>query len=140
MYMVNNVDKYMREALKEAKKAFKKNEVPVGAVIVKDSKIIARGHNLRETKQDALSHAEIICIHRACKKLANWRLEGCTMYVTLYPCEMCIGAIKQSRINMVYYGAKDDKIESYDDNITTYYENKECSDILKEFFKQIRKK
>lgn len=138
--MVNNVDKYMKEALKEAKKAYKKDEVPVGAVIVKGDKIIARGHNLRETKQDVLAHAEIICIHRACKKLNNWRLEGCTMYVTLYPCNMCIGAIKQSRIDMVYYGAKDDKTDSYDDSITYYNENKECSEILKDFFKKLRRK
>ena len=138
--MVNNVEKYMNEALKQAKKAYEKDEVPVGAVIVKNGKIIARGYNLRETKQNALAHAEIICINKACKKLKNWRLEGCTMYVTLYPCKMCLGAIKESRLDMVYYGAKDDNITEFDNTVTTYLENKECSDILKFFFKQLRKK
>ena len=130
----------MNEALKQAKKAYEKDEVPVGAVIVKNGKIIARGYNLRETKQNALAHAEIICINKACKKLKNWRLEGCTMYVTLYPCKMCLGAIKESRLDMVYYGAKDDNITEFDNTVTTYLENKECSDILKFFFKQLRKK
>ena len=138
--MVNNVEKYMNEALKQAKKAYEKDEVPVGAVIVKNGKIIARGYNLRETKQNALAHAEIICINKACKKLKNWRLEGCTMYVTLYPCKLCLGAIKESRLDMVYYGAKDDKLTEFDNTVTTYLENKECSDILKCFFKQLRKK
>lgn len=83
--MVDNVDKYMIEAFKEAKKAYKKKEVPVGAIIVKEDKIISRAYNLRETKKNALAHAEILCINKACKKLKAWRLEGCKMYVTLYP-------------------------------------------------------
>lgn len=138
--MVNNVDKFMLEALKEAKKAYKKNEVPVGAVIVRDEKIIAKAHNLREFKQNSLAHAEIICINKACKKLKNWRLEDCVMYVTLYPCEMCIGAIKQSRISKIYYGAKDDKIECVQNDVFNYLESNECVDILKEFFIELRKK
>lgn len=132
------MDKYINEALKEAQKAYKKNEVPVGAVIVKDGKIIAKAHNLRETKKNSLAHAEIICINKACKKLRNWRLEGCEMYITLYPCQMCIGAIKQSRIDKVYYGAKDDKIECIDDENFKYVSSEECTNILKKFFKELR--
>lgn len=138
--MVNNVDKYLNEAYKEALKAYKKKEVPVGAIIVKDGKIIAKAYNLRETKNNTLAHAEILCINKACKKMKNWRLEDCTMYVTLYPCEMCMGAIRQSRIKKVYYGAKDDKIDIYDNKICEYIESNECINILKMFFKELRKK
>jgi tRNA(adenine34) deaminase len=130
----------MKEALKEANKAYLKKEVPVGAVIVKDGKIIARAHNLRETRQNAIAHAEILCIEKACKKINNWRLDDCIMYVSLYPCQMCIGAIKQSRISKVYYGAKDDKILMYDDKLCEYVESYECSNILKNFFKELREK
>lgn len=137
---MENVDKYLKEALKEAQKAYKKLEVPVGAVIVKEDKIIARAHNLRETKNNALAHAEIICINKACKKLGTWRLEDCKMYITLAPCQMCIGAIKQARINEVYIGALDDKNnEQLEDNVK-YIENKECSEILTQFFKELRNK
>ena len=97
--MVNKLNKYLKEAYEEAIKAYKKKEVPVGAIIVKDGKIIAKAHNLREIKKNSLAHAEIICINKACKKLRNWRLDNCVMYVTLYPCEMCMGAIKQSVID-----------------------------------------
>ena len=100
-------------------KAYKKLEVPVGAVIVKAGKIIAKAYNLRETKKNSLAHAEILCINKACKKLKNWRLEDCTMYVTLYPCEMCMGAIKQARIKKVYFGAYDDKINELITNLFT---------------------
>lgn len=134
------MDKYLKEAFKEAKKAYEKNEVPVGAVIVHNGKIIARGHNLRETKKNSLYHAEIICINKACKKLENWRLDDCIMYVTLYPCQMCIGAIKEARIKKVYYGAKDDKLETVDDDLCEYIESDECKEILKAFFKELRKK
>ena len=134
------MDKYLKEALKEAQKAYKKLEVPVGAVIVKEDKIIARAHNLRETKNNVLAHAEIICINKACKKLGTWRLEGCKMYITLAPCQMCMGAIKQARINEVYIGALDDKNnEQLEDNVK-YIENKECSEILTQFFKELRNK
>ncbi len=102
-------EKYMKAAIKEALKAELIDEVPIGAVIVHDGKIIARAHNLRETKQRSTAHAEILAIEKACKKLNSWRLEGCTLYVTLEPCPMCSGAILQSRIERVVYGAKDPK-------------------------------
>ncbi len=130
----------MNEALKEAKKAYIKKEVPVGAVIVKNGKVIAKAHNLREKKKNALAHAEILCINKACKKLRNWRLEDCEMYVTLYPCDMCMGAIKQSRISRVYCGALDDKNNNIDNNLCEYVSNEQCSEILKMFFKELRRK
>ena len=98
---------YMREAIAEAKKAAEIGEVPVGAVIVKGGEIIARAHNERETGKDATRHAEIIAIEKACKKLGGWRLIGCDMYVTLEPCPMCAGALVNSRMVRVIYGAKD---------------------------------
>ena len=101
--------KFMKAALKEAQKAYDKLEVPVGCVIVKDNKIIARAHNLKETKTDTTKHAEILAIQKASKKLKSWRLTDCDMYVTLEPCSMCAGAIIQSRLNKVYYGAYDEK-------------------------------
>lgn len=128
----------MEKAFKEAQKAYEKEEVPVGCVIVKDGKIIARAHNLRETKQNSLAHAEILAINKACKKINNWRLEGCELYVTLYPCSMCLGAIKESRISKVYYGA--DREQNTPDQICEYTENKECLDIIQEFFSKLRKK
>ena len=141
----------MNLALNEAKKAYKKLEVPIGAVIVKDGKIIARAHNLREKKQSSLAHAEIIAIKKACEKLESWRLDGAELYVTLEPCAMCAGAITQARIKKVYFGAKDEKngcvgsiANIFDDIKTThkveyeYIENKECSDILSNFFKELR--
>ena len=102
-------EKFMKEALKEARKAFQKDEVPIGAVIVKDGKIIARAHNLRETKKRATAHAEILAIEKACKKLEAWRLEGCDMYVTVEPCAMCAGAIINSRIKKVYIGTAEQR-------------------------------
>ncbi len=105
---MNELD-YMKEALAEAKKAAQTGEVPVGAVIVKDGEIIARAHNLRETEKNALCHAEIMAINEACKKLGGWRLSSCELYVTLEPCPMCAGAIVNSRIKRVVYGAKDAK-------------------------------
>ncbi len=145
------MNKYMEEALKEAKKAYDKDEVPVGAVIVKDDKIIARAHNLREKKNIFLAHAEILCLEKACKKLNSWRLDGCEMYVTLEPCAMCAGALTQSRIKKIYIGAKDEKngcvgsIGNILDINTThkveyeYLQNtQKCSNILSEFFKQLR--
>lgn len=145
--------KFMEVALKEAKKAYKLNEVPVGAVIVKDNVIISKAYNLREKNNSSLSHAEILCIKKACKKLGTWRLECCDMYVTLEPCAMCAGALTQSRINKVYIGAKDEKngcvgsIANILDINTTHkvkYEyledTRECSLILTNFFKELRKK
>ena len=99
-----NDEYFMKEALKEAEKAYKKLEVPVGAVIVKDDKIIARAHNKKEQQNCALYHAEILAIKEACKTVGNWRLNNCDLYVTLSPCPMCAGAIKQSRIKNVYSG------------------------------------
>lgn len=142
----------MKEALKEARKAHEKLEVPVGAVIVKNDKVIARAYNLRESKNNSLAHAEILCINKACKKLNTWRLEGCKMYVTLEPCPMCAGALIQSRIDKVYIGTKDEKngaagsvFNAFNENFThkvkyEYLEGcEECSNIIKEFFKDLRK-
>ncbi len=140
----------MYEALKEAKKAYLKEEVPIGAVIVKDGKVIARAHNLREKTNNAISHAEILAIEKACKKLNSWRIEDCTIYVTLEPCPMCLGAMMQARIKKVYYGALDKKngailsIGNMLDLKTTwnleheYIECNECSEILTNFFKELR--
>lgn len=146
-------EKFMKAALKEAKKAYDKLEVPVGAVIVKDRKVIARAHNLKETKNDTTKHAEILAIQKASKKLNSWRLIDCEMYVTLEPCSMCAGALINSRIKKVYIGASDPKtgavgsvfnlLEDYTFNHKVEYEKgvlqDECESILKEFFKELRK-
>lgn len=102
-------ENYMRLALNEAKKAFKKNEVPVGAVIVKNGKVIARAYNEKETKKNAIKHAEIIAIEKACKKIQNWHLDDCEIYITLEPCMMCMGAICESRIKKIVYSASSPK-------------------------------
>ena len=147
-------EKYMRIALKEAQKAVILDEVPVGAIIVKDDKIIARGHNLREKSNDPTSHAEINAIRKASKKLNSWRLEGTTIYVTVEPCSMCAGAILQSRIAKVVYGTTDPKggaIESSLElfkakNINHHPEivgdilKEECSSIITSYFKSKRNK
>lgn len=144
--------KFMLAAIKEAKKAENIDETPIGAVIVCDGKIISRGYNRRETKKNALMHAEITAIDKACKKLGGWRLPGCEIYVTLEPCPMCMGAILQSRIEKVYFGAYDyksgclgsvcDLSEILPHKIT--YEGgilkDECETILKDFFKKLRKR
>lgn len=140
--------KYMLEALKEADKAFKLGEVPIGAVIVKDNKIISRAFNKKESSNLATSHAEILAINKACKKLNNWRLLDCTLYVTVEPCLMCCGAIIQSRIKKVVYGTSNEyygAVESIDNTLKKYnieVENNilqnECSNIMKEFFKKRR--
>ncbi|HHT37964.1 MAG TPA: nucleoside deaminase [Mollicutes bacterium] len=130
---------YMSEAIEQAKKALRKGEVPVGAVIVKDSKIIARAHNKRETKKDTTCHAEILAIKKACKKIKDWRLNGCTIYVTLEPCPMCMGAIKQARMDKVVYGTKNTKEVDLPLVITNSdVQEKECSRLLKLFFKKMR--
>lgn len=145
---------FMREALKEAAKAYGKDEVPIGAVIVKDGRVIARGHNERELKQDSTLHAEISAIHKACKKLGSWRLIDCDMYVTLEPCPMCAGALIQSRMRRVYIGAADPKagavgsvvdilgIDDFNHKVEVVYGvlEKECSSVLKQFFKELRKR
>ena len=145
-------EKFMKEALKEAKKAYKKLEVPVGAVIVKDGQIIARAHNLKESKKDTTNHAEILAIQKASKKLDSWRLLDCEMYVTLEPCTMCAGAIIQARVGKLYIGTMDYKtgacgsvlniLEDYPFNHKVEYETgilkEECENILQEFFKELR--
>ena len=144
--------KFMFDAISEAKIAAENHEVPVGAVIVKDGEIIARGRNMREEKQNALSHAEIEAINNACKALNSWRLDGCEMYVTLEPCPMCTGAIINSRIKTLVFGAYDSKAGSVDSviNLCDYpYNHKvevyggicedECLKILKDFFEDLRK-
>jgi len=102
-------EKFMNQAIKEARKAYAINEVPIGCVIVREDKVIARGHNRRNTDKNALAHAEIAAIKKACKKTGDWRLEECTMYVTLEPCQMCAGAIVQSRMKKVVIGAMNKK-------------------------------
>jgi tRNA(adenine34) deaminase len=143
--------KFMIEAISLAKEAGEMGEVPVGAVIVKNGKIIARGKNEREAKQNALSHAEIEAINNACKNTGSWRLEDCEMYVTLEPCPMCAGAIINSRIKTLIFGAYDSKMGSIDSVINLCdlpYNHKvevyggimedECLDLLKNFFKTLR--
>lgn len=150
---MENKEKFMKEALKEAQKAYDKLEVPVGAVIVKEGKIIAKAHNLKETKFDTTKHAEIIAIQKASKKLNSWRLLDCEMYVTLEPCSMCTGALINSRIKKVYIGANDEKtgaigsvfnlLEDYTFNHKVDFEKgvlkNECEIIIKNFFKKLRK-
>ena len=101
-------EEFMQEALREAKKAYKKLEIPVGAVIVKNGEIIAKAYNIKEEKKDTTKHAEILAIQRASKKLGTWRLNECEMYVTLEPCPMCAGAIIQARLKKIYIGTMDD--------------------------------
>lgn len=143
---------YMSIAIDEAIKAREKDEVPVGAIIVRNGEIIGRGHNLRETKSSPLAHAEIMAINEASKHIGDWRLNGCEMYVTLEPCLMCAGAIVQSRISRIHIGTFDQNggacgsiinlmelrgLNHYVDVKWQY--NEECSEILKTFFKEKRK-
>lgn len=144
----------MREAIKQAKKAEQIDDVPVGAVIVLDGKIIARGYNKRTRNEQTADHAEMIAIRKACKKVGSWRLEDCTMYVTLEPCPMCAGAIFQSRIKRVVFGASDlkagalgSKMDLFSIEGLNHYPEieggileEECSQLLKQFFKKLRNK
>lgn len=144
---------FFNEALKEAKKAYKKDEVPVGCVIVLNDEIVSRAHNLRETKRNALAHAEIIAINKACKKLNQKFLDEAIMYVTLEPCIMCSGAIIQARIKRFVYGAKEPKFgcceslgnvfEDYKFNhlveVVSGIKEEEVSNLMKDFFKEKRK-
>lgn len=146
-------EKFMKEALKEAKKAYDKLEVPVGAVIVKDGKIIARAHNLKETKFDTTKHAEILAIQKASKKLKTWRLLDCEIYVTLEPCSMCAGALINSRIKKIYIGTMDEKTGAAGSVLNLFGDytfnhkvelekgimKEECESLLKDFFKMLRK-
>lgn len=151
--MENEHEKYMKLALKEAQKAYEAKECPIGCVIVKDGKVFTRAHNLRLTHKNALDHAEIIAINKACHKLGDWRLNDMDMYVTLEPCTMCSGAIIQSRLRKVYFGAYEPKsgaVCSCNDifnidhghNHQVLFEGgileEECSLLIKRFFKEMR--
>lgn len=144
---------YMKKALIRAEAARRRGEVPIGAVIVKDDKIISSGRNMREGRKNALHHAEIIAIDRACKKLGAWRLNDCTLYVTMEPCPMCAGAIVNSRIKRVVFGCYDKKAGAYGSvfDLSEYplnhkYEvtggilEHECANILSQFFAELRKR
>lgn len=150
-HIMTNNEKYMSLALKEAEKAFNKGEVPVGCVIVKDDVVLAKAHNLRQTKKSALAHAEILAIQKASKKLNSWILEDCVMYVTLEPCAMCAGTIIQSRIKKLVYGANEPKFGACGSvvNLFEYKFNhqvevesnvmkEESAKLLKNFFQILR--
>lgn len=143
---------FMKQALEEAQQVAVLGEVPIGAVLVYEGKIIARAHNLRETTQNATTHAELLVIQEACKKIGSWRLEDTTLYVTLEPCPMCAGAILQSRVPRVVYGARDQKAGCVDSlyhllnderfnhecDVTEGILAEECGQILTDFFKALR--
>ena len=145
---------YMNLAIEEAKKAATIGEVPIGAIIVHKNEIIARGYNLRETTQNATTHAELLAIQEACAKIGSWRLEETTLYVTLEPCPMCAGAILQSRIPRVVYGARDLKAGCVDSLYTLLNDNRfnhvcevtegvlaeTCGNLLTTFFRELRMK
>lgn len=149
---MNQDEKFMHAAIQEAKKAEKIQEAPIGCVIVFEGKIIARGYNRRNIDKNTLAHAELSAIKKACKKLGDWRLEGCTMYVTLEPCQMCAGAIVQSRMDKVVIGSKNPKagcagsvlnllqIPAFNHQVTleTGVLEEECSTMLSNFFKGLR--
>ena len=151
--MYTKDEKYMAEAIKQAKKAQKINEVPIGCVIVQNEKIIARGYNKRNSKGCVLEHAEISAIKKACKKTGDWRLEDCTMNVTLEPCQMCAGAIVQSRLNKIVIGSMNPKAGcagsvinllqmsqfNHQVEIQKGVLQEECSQLLTDFFKELRK-
>ena len=133
---------YMSVALKEAKKACKKEEVPVGAIIVKNNKIIAKAYNKKEKTKNVIKHAEIIAISKASKKMKNWRLENCEIYVTMEPCMMCCGAIQQSRIKKIIYGVKNENYGFTDQlkniEIISGISEKECKELVQTFFRKKR--
>lgn len=148
------MDIFMKEAIKQAKKAYKINEVPIGCVIVHEGKVIARSYNKRNKNKNTLAHAELLAIAKASKVLDDWRLEGCTMYVTLEPCQMCAGAIVQARMDKVVIGAMNPKagcggsvinllqMEQFNHQVEIEYGvmEEECSQMLQEFFKELRQK
>ena len=150
----NTDEKFMKQALLQAKKAKELGEVPIGCVIVQDGKVIGRGYNRRNTDKSTLSHAEITAIRKASKKLNDWRLEECTLYVTLEPCQMCAGAIVQARVKEVVIGAMNPKagcagsilnlftMKQFNHQVQTTYGvcEAECSQILKQFFAGLRKR
>ena len=146
--------RFMKEAMKQAKKAYALGEVPIGCVIVHDGKVIGRGYNRRNTDKNTLSHAEITAINRASKKLGDWRLEECVLYVTLEPCQMCAGAIVQSRIPRVVIGCMNPKAGcagsvlnilqvkefNHQAEIESGVLGEECSELMKQFFRELRDK
>ena len=152
--MLTEQERFMKEAIRQAKKARALEEVPIGCVIVRDGKIIARGYNRRNTDKNTLSHAELNAIRKASKKLGDWRLGGCTMYVTLEPCQMCAGALVQSRIDRVVIGSMNPKagcagsvlnlLEMDGFNHKVEVEQgvlqEECSSMLSDFFRELREK
>ncbi len=152
--MADTDEKYMREAVRQAKKAYAIGEVPIGCVIVYQDKIIGRGYNRRTVDKNTLAHAELIAIRKASRKMGDWRLEGCTMYVTLEPCQMCSGAIVQSRMERVVIGCMNPKagcagsilnllqMEEFNHrvDITTEVLGEECSQMMKGFFRELREK
>ena len=152
--MLTEQEKYMKEAIRQAKKALVLEEVPIGCVIVCNGKIIARGYNRRNTDKNTLSHAELNAIKKASKKLGDWRLEGCTMYVTLEPCQMCAGALMQSRIDRVVIGSMNPKagcagsvlnlleMDGFNHKVEVIRDvlQEECSAMLSDFFRELREK
>lgn len=146
-------EKYMKEAIKQAKKAALVGDVPIGCVIVEEDRIIARGYNKRNAKKTTLAHAELLAIEKASKKIGDWRLENCTMYITLEPCQMCAGAIVQARIPKVVVGAMNKKagcagsvinlfqIPAFNHQVEFVQGvlEEECANMLSEFFKELRK-
>ena len=151
---VTEDEKYMKEAMKQAKKAYKLGEVPIGCVIVHEGQIIGRGYNRRNTDKNTLAHAEITAINRASKVIGDWRLEDCTLYVTLEPCQMCAGAIVQARIPKVVMASMNPKAGcagsilnildmpqfNHQVELTTGVLEEECSQMMKSFFKELREK
>lgn len=140
-------EKNMKIAFKESEKAYKIDEIPVGAVIVKNGKVFSKGYNMKEKYSDPTMHAEIIAIRKACKKIKDWRLNGCTLYVTMEPCEMCLNVILESRIKDIVCGIKNKKNNKIDDlirknqiNIVYGVYEKKISDELNAFFQKIREK
>ena len=145
---------FMKEALKQAKKAYKLEEVPIGCVIVQDDKIIARAYNKRNMKKNPLAHAEIMAIHKAAKVVGDWRLEDCTMYITLEPCQMCAGAIVQARIPKVVIGTMNPKagcagsvlnllqVQAFNHQVELVrgVMEEECTEMMQEFFRELRSK
>lgn len=152
--MMTEDEKYMREAIRQAKKAYQREETPIGCVIVSDGRIIARGYNKRNWKKHTLAHAELIAIHKASRVVGDWRLEDCTMYITLEPCPMCAGAIVQARIPRVVIGSMNAKAGcagsvvnllqmpglNHQAEIVTGVLGEECSQIMTGFFKELRRK
>ena len=140
-------EKNMKIAFKESEKAYKIDEIPVGAVVVKNGKVISKGYNMKEKYNDPTMHAEIIAIRKACKKIKDWRLNGCTLYVTMEPCEMCLNVILESRVKDIVCGIKNRKNNKIDDlirknqiNIVYGVYEKKISDELNAFFQKIREK